>query len=338
MALMQSPDAANNPNNKVPAAPIVLFEWGVFKFRGLIKMYKETIDFFSATGVPLRSTISLQLAEQKKKPGDPPDQKSDKPPPPDTYDVLKGAGTFAASVAAQGGNPGAARAIAALNGQASLRFGAGASLSVTGSVTLGPPVAFASAGVGIAAGAGFGVGAGASAGIGIGASAGIGANAGLGPGAGLGASAGIGASFGASAGTSVTAGIGASTGVGASAGFAAGAGIGAGAGIQVGGGAGINAIAAAAPMAAGARFGASASAGVSASEGAFAGLRTSTRTVNYSIETDRFLQLSQSQAVSIAEGASFYLGGQAAAAATPGLSADVGAKADLLARIQFEVD
>lgn len=45
---------------------MVLFEWGSFKFQGLVESYKETIDFFAPTGVPLRASINLTLASQDK--------------------------------------------------------------------------------------------------------------------------------------------------------------------------------------------------------------------------------------------------------------------------------
>src|SRR5919199_2114671 len=49
---------------KVP--PVVLFEWGVFKFQGLVESYRETIDFFSGDGVPLRASVNLSLSQQEK--------------------------------------------------------------------------------------------------------------------------------------------------------------------------------------------------------------------------------------------------------------------------------
>lgn len=48
---------------KVP--PVVIFEWGTIKFEGYIDSYKESIDFFSYEGIPLRATISLSLTQQE---------------------------------------------------------------------------------------------------------------------------------------------------------------------------------------------------------------------------------------------------------------------------------
>ncbi len=49
---------------KVPS--IVVFEWATVKFEGYIDSYKETIDFFSAQGIPLRATINLSLTQQER--------------------------------------------------------------------------------------------------------------------------------------------------------------------------------------------------------------------------------------------------------------------------------
>ena len=49
---------------KVP--PIIEFTWGTYKFRGLVESFKETIDFFSSNGVPLRASINLTLSRQEK--------------------------------------------------------------------------------------------------------------------------------------------------------------------------------------------------------------------------------------------------------------------------------
>jgi hypothetical protein len=46
------------------APPIVIFEWGLYTFKGLVESFKETIDFFSANGVPLRASVNLSLSSQ----------------------------------------------------------------------------------------------------------------------------------------------------------------------------------------------------------------------------------------------------------------------------------
>lgn len=164
-------------------APKVEFGWGSYRFRGVVEQFKETLDFFSAEGVPLRSSIALTLASQEvefqsnRSPAPPVDRSR----PADPVSAAPGAG--AASVANALGDPRAARAIAGANASASLRFGAEAGLSVGGSVTL-------SAAADFSAGAGLSLGGGAGAGLSIGAGVGVGAGAGLSVGAALTATAG----------------------------------------------------------------------------------------------------------------------------------------------------
>jgi hypothetical protein len=195
-------------SNKSP--PLVEFGWGVYRFTGLVEQYKETIDFFAAGGVPLRSSVDITLASQdavfdsthNPSAGVDSDMSNQEPtvhrqPGPDQSTGPSGASGLASAL----GDPRAARAIAALNGSASLRFGAGASLAVGGGVKLQAPAAF-SVGASAGGGAGFGagIGIGASAGIGIGAAAG--ASTGIGGSAGIGIGAGAGVSAGASGGAS----------------------------------------------------------------------------------------------------------------------------------------
>jgi hypothetical protein len=158
------------------APPIVVFEWGAYRFQGMVESFKETIDYFSANGVPLRATVSLTLNSQEH-----------------VFEAMGDTGRTAgvggglelpggdpSSVAAAGGVPEAARAIASANGLESLRFGTGAGLSVGGGVTIKPPASFAAGG---GAGAGFGLGLGVGASVSAGPvggqmSAGISATAG----------------------------------------------------------------------------------------------------------------------------------------------------------------
>ncbi len=196
----QSPPGKPPPKEIPP--PLVLFDWGTLRFKGIAEGYKETIDFFSANGVPLRSSINLTLSRQ--------DAVFDEPSgdaPSDAggvdSDLFDAPADSAAGAANGGGAPGAARAVAAANGQESLRFGAGASLTLGASIELKPPVAFASGKLGLSIGGGAGAGIGIGGGLGIGGGAGIGIGGGLGigvsGGAGIGLSAGAGISIGGSA-------------------------------------------------------------------------------------------------------------------------------------------
>lgn len=170
-AFLAPPPPPGRPKAKETPPPLVLFEWGTLKFKGVAEGYKETMDFFSPNGVPLRSSVNLTLSRQ--------DQVFDGPAGDDAPenagslddDFTLDTPATSASAAANGmQNPGAARAVAAANGQESLRFGAGGGLTVrASSVELRPPVAFASGGSG--AGADLGVRGGA--GVGVSAPAGL---------------------------------------------------------------------------------------------------------------------------------------------------------------------
>ena len=202
VARFMQPDAESD---NVPI--VVMFEWGLFAFQGLVESYKETLDFFAATGVPLRAAINLTLASQEKIfEEQPASADNDANQAPDPVAVPSSSNTVT-DVANQAGNPNAARAIAAANGQESLRFINGP-LVVSGEVNLRSPAAFATGGIGIGASlsAGLDVGIGASAGIGgsVSVGGGIGASVGLSASAGINARAGTRGS--ASAGVTASAG------------------------------------------------------------------------------------------------------------------------------------
>jgi hypothetical protein len=146
--------------------PVVRFEWGRIKFQGITETYKETIDFFSANGVPLRSTVNLTLSRQDQVFDDAPAGAPDDAGLADD-DAIDTAGS-AADVANAGDAPGSARSLAASNGLESLRFGIGAQLTVGAELTLRPPAAFtaASGGLGLGLGGGLNLGAGLAAGVG----------------------------------------------------------------------------------------------------------------------------------------------------------------------------
>jgi hypothetical protein len=291
------------PEEQSKAARNVEFGWGVYRFTGIIEQYKETLEFFSAEGMPLRSSVNLTLANQDfkfKTAIDDQHATVDDELTPDTVHIPAPANGSTprspASVANELGSPRAARAIAAANGAASLRFGAAGGLTV-------------------------GAGVGASAGAGIGLGAGIGVSAGLSAGAAAGISAGGGVTLAAAAAFSAGASGGVSAGAGAGLGIGVGGGIGASAGIGVGAGIGISA-------------GAGVSAGAAVAGGAFAGLRTGGAVV-VAIPSPRPLIETRSS-VTVGAGVQFGPGGRALSAASgASLSADVGAGAELSARLTF---
>ena len=123
-------------------APKITFGWGSYSFQGVIEQYKETLDFFSASGVPLRATVNLTLSAQEVEfqSSKNPNASVDGRLTPEPVEAARGLAPW--DVAFALGDPRAARRIASLNVSASLRFGGAASLSVGGAVSIGAPVAF----------------------------------------------------------------------------------------------------------------------------------------------------------------------------------------------------
>ncbi len=149
-------------------APKVRFAWGTYSFEGVAEQFKETVDFFSADGVALRSSVALTLSEQKVvfESSKNPKTANDKAKPPDP--VSAPAGQSAAALSNALGDPRAARAIASANGASSLRFNdAGQSYGVGGDVPLAPATAF-SAGASAAANSASNNSAATSASLGVG--------------------------------------------------------------------------------------------------------------------------------------------------------------------------
>lgn len=187
----------NPGENETP--PEVTFQWGLYKFVGMLESFKETIEFFSHDGVPLRATVKLAMANQdtvftdsgtggKSSTGG-----SLKPDSAVPTNAPPGKGVTEA--ATKGGNPGAGRALARANGLESMRFAAGGQVEVGAEVNLRGPETFASAsgGAGVSLGASLELGVGASVGgkLSAGVSAGAGAFAGLRAGASAKAGAGL---------------------------------------------------------------------------------------------------------------------------------------------------
>lgn len=156
--------------------PVVLFSWGSFQFQGMLTSYKETLDFFSPEGVPLRASVSLGMDAQDRifdEPGASPDSGG--------LGAVLAVGGNLTQLAGQIGDPRAARGIALANGSASLRLDAGASLEIGAQVSISAAAGFATG-----ASVGFGVGGGASAGFGASAGVGLGVSAGASAGSSLG--------------------------------------------------------------------------------------------------------------------------------------------------------
>lgn len=173
--------SSRRPERKAP--PRIEFSWGTYKFEGIVESYKETIDFFAPTGVPLRASINLTLARQDEvfeasSYGSRFDNQESLSPDqvevPSSQPVGGAEGNNSredtTSIATRSGDSRAGRAIAASNGQESMRFPSGP-LTVDASVKLKPPGAFATGSMSL--GASDGIGAGISGSLGAGVSAGI---------------------------------------------------------------------------------------------------------------------------------------------------------------------
>lgn len=212
-----------------PAPPRVQFVWGSFLFEGVLKSLTETIELFSAEGIPLRATLAVTLSEDALEFRRASAEGGSVAP----LTTPQRGSTAAAAARRAGLDPQAGKAIAALNGLDDLRslpdgtalvlpaVGGSASFGVSASAS-----ASASASIGISArgSASFGISASASAGGsftggfggGAGLSVTIGGGGGFGLEAGAGASAGFGVGLGVSAGFGVAVSGGVSGGVSAS--------------------------------------------------------------------------------------------------------------------------
>jgi Contractile injection system tube protein len=205
MFMQASANAGKNPSSgNAQAQPVLKFAWGSYQFQGTMDSFKETIDFFSADGVPLRSLVSIGLSRQDQVF----DLGGDKSKIPVSGSLVPtSTSDSATSAATKGGDPSAARQLGADNGLDSLRSTGGAALQVNAGIDLQAAAAFS---VSASVGAGAGLSIGAGAGISIGAGAGIS----LGAGAGISVGGATGVSFGASAGVASAASLQLSAGVG----------------------------------------------------------------------------------------------------------------------------
>ena len=297
-----------------PAPPVLSFDWGAYHFQGCMESFKETIDFFSADGIPLRALVSIGLSRQDNVF----DTSNAQAATPAGSLVPTASNGNVTDLATQGGDPSATRALASANGIENPRFTGGAALQVGAGIQLNAAVGFVasasvSGGIGISGGLGVSLSAGAGVGIsgGVGGGISLGASGGAGLGIGGGAGFGIGGGVSASAGVSFGAGVSVSTGAGAQVTLAAGG---------------------------GALFGSQASAGIPATAGAFAGLETGRATVSTTAQLDPQLMLPATVGVDVSVGAnaSFGLGG--VAMASTGFSTDVGASASFSGGLVFDGD
>jgi hypothetical protein len=155
----------------------------------MVETYKETIDYFSANGVPLRASINISMSSQDdvfeggstaRNAGT-----SDSAGQPNSaVPANPGQGKGITGVATKAGDPGAAKGIAASNGVESMRFPGDSAVELDASVALKGPSGFASVGAGLNLGGGLDLGIEASLGVSAGISVGSNLSAGVSAGAG----------------------------------------------------------------------------------------------------------------------------------------------------------
>jgi len=176
-----APEGAKS-SKPVPANPCA-FVWGTFQFVGLVESYNETLEFFSASGVPLRAAVSLSLTENRYKIT----QISQRAP--GQAQPLPQGSQIGPALTAAGLDPTDWRGTALANGMETPRF------SATGSINVGLGANFGASAT-AAGGTGFSIGASADLGTGIAGAFSAGSVATASAGVGFGAGATVGASFG----------------------------------------------------------------------------------------------------------------------------------------------
>jgi hypothetical protein len=137
------------PNNEhVP--PRVTFRWGAYEFSGMLESFRETLDFFAPSGVPLRSSVNVTLAKQEEVFQTPAGQgvgvsNEMSALMDEAVDVPPSTTLTPGNLASQAGDAGAAAEIASQNGLESLRGAVTSGLTVTRSVSRSGATAFSSA-------------------------------------------------------------------------------------------------------------------------------------------------------------------------------------------------
>jgi hypothetical protein len=179
-------EPSGSGNEKAP--PVVNFEWGLYKFKGMVDTYKETIDYFSANGVPLRAAVNLSMSSQDDvfeggSSGNA-GTSDDAGQPNGAVPTNPVQGKGITDLATQAGDPGAAKGIAASNGVENMRFPGSNPIELEASAALKGPAGFASAGAGLSIGGGLDLGVDAGIDISAGVSVGSGLSAGVSAGAG----------------------------------------------------------------------------------------------------------------------------------------------------------
>ena len=148
---VQNPNA---PQQQTRVPPSLQFKWGSFLFNGTMDTMDETIDLFSADGVPLRSSVSIAISKHDlhfefAQAGGPQSQSAASTPPGTSPLATANAGDSVAQMAAKAGVSNW-QGVAQANGITNPRLlqpGTMLNLSLTASVSGGVSTSGASVGV-----------------------------------------------------------------------------------------------------------------------------------------------------------------------------------------------
>lgn len=102
--------------------PAVRFEWGSFRFDGIVDSMDETLEFFSADGRPLRAQVSLSLSSPSIQFEFADTASADATPGTEPSRPVRPGESVQQTVARTGGRPSDWRAVAAANGVDNPRF------------------------------------------------------------------------------------------------------------------------------------------------------------------------------------------------------------------------
>ena len=169
------------PERNDSVGQVVQFEWGTYRFKGVFENLRETLDYFSPKGVPLRAALHVSMAQQD---GLFAENERTARAARSKNDQLELSPSEAQQMSR---DPDMRKALAQQNGSDSLRDLSGF-LTFNKEIKLGGPVGFTGVGGGLSLGLSVGLGGAGGAGLGL--------NFGAGPGGGFGLTFGAGPGFG----------------------------------------------------------------------------------------------------------------------------------------------
>jgi hypothetical protein len=115
--------AGEHAKPQAAAPPVIVFLWGAFSFRGLIESMRESMDFFSADGIPLRSSVKLSMTAENTNAIFTKEKFEGKSGvDPAEVEIIAVPPRGASGIGGNGGSPDLGRAIGAMNGLENLRI------------------------------------------------------------------------------------------------------------------------------------------------------------------------------------------------------------------------